>query len=784
VSNDGAPRDVTKPRFRPDVTWICGHSDLGFSCSLGPTANGKCDNQNRLSSDDQAVDNSACSSCELACHTRNGADGSHGPWQECAATVSAPCIPLRSPWSFRSTLALNLAIATAGILLCLMSLPQREDTFVPGGLSSQHAQILENRVVSQRCSLCHPNSHTISPTTGAIASQDELCTRCHEGHLPNLHLRSPHDMDRTALRKLTEDVLSSRGFLISTTLSSTLSSRSPSDLYSDTDSPAIASLLASSERETTCASCHVEHHGRQQDLQAITDARCQACHAQQFESFENGHPEFNDYPVAQPRRIAFTHQAHLEQHFAKKNESFDCSKCHVDSRQRGGVGSVFRTLGFETACARCHNAPITAATADGWVLLQLPSIQPQDAQQSTSGLSDWPTSAQFGYEGNVPLAMRALLMADPNTDQALGRLPESGDIKSMSDYKQMGREATLSIATGTRSLISEVANSGHVAWRSRLESVLSKSLARELTSREVRLVDDLCAGLPPDIFRQMEQNWFGNESHGIASAETGDLSRQLPNVQLVSAQEDEPLLGASNDESEADLLGGPQPKSERPSSQSNTQANAPSSDEDLLLGNDVAPSAASSRQKLTKLRGAIHVAQGGWYLDNETLSLRYMPRGHDDPTLAAWCEFATLLANAVQGDGASSHGELSRQVPGGCVQCHVLGTSDANSTSFQSPWTSMSKAATVRTLTKFDHTPHLTLPTLSDCKYCHQLDSSSNAKSYRQFTSVSVKDPAAGLPLPTCEFKSMHLEQCSACHRPNAASTGCTQCHNYHVTQP
>ncbi|MDX1930201.1 MAG: hypothetical protein SFV81_26975 [Pirellulaceae bacterium] len=777
MSKEDTQRDVTEPRFRPDITWVCGHSELGFSCSHGPTANGKCGGQHKDCSHQQAVDDSACSSCELACHKRSATTGAQSPWRECEALASAPCIPIRSTWSFRSTLALNLAIATAGVLLCLMSFPQREATFVPGGLSSKHAQILENRIVSQRCSLCHPNSHTVSTITGAVATQDELCTRCHEAHLPNLPLRSPHDLNRDTLKQLTLNALSSRGLLVSThALSSNPQFDSPSDRESAT--PHLAGLLSSSEMVTACASCHVEHHGREHDLQAITDTRCQACHAKQFESFVNGHPEFANYPPAKSRRIAFTHQAHLEKHFPKKNESFECSTCHVDTAQVGGVGSVFRTRSFDTACARCHSEPISAATADGWAVLQLPSILPSDTQQSNLGLSNWPASAQFGYEGKVPLVMRALLLADAKTAEAVNRLPESGDIKSIADFAKTGREVTTTIAAGTRKLIDDISTGGHVEWRKRLESVLAQSLSRELTQREVRLVDELCVGLPPDIFRQMKQNWFGEGADGIASSRPSNQRTSLPS-QLVSAQDGDLLLGSSSQESEEDLLGGPQS-----TSRSSTQTNTSSTDDDLLLSNGVEPQTPAKRQKLTKLRGAIHVVQGGWYLDNETLSLRYMPRGHNDPTLAAWSEFATLLQVTTRGDQVTRAAELSRQVPGGCTQCHVLSVTSAESTFEHSPWTAISKAATTRAITKFDHTPHLTLPTLSDCKYCHQLDTNSVPKLQSQFTRVNLETSVDGSDLPTCEFKSMHLEQCSACHRPNAASTGCTQCHNYHVTSP
>ncbi len=788
-------RDVTEPRLRPGTRWVCGHSELGFACANGPSASGACGNQQKICENSgqtgsvQAGDNdsSACSSCALACHSRTNASGTNSPWKECEAAANSPCVPVRSGWSFRSTLAINLAVVTSAILLCLMFFPQREATFVPGGLSSKHAQILDNKLVSERCSLCHPNSHTKSKIANALATQDELCIRCHASQLPQLHLASPHDLSRSVLKQMSLEAVMPNGMLISSRTSPTAAELPDTTLVSLTNE--IAAKFDNYNMETQCASCHSEHHGREHDLQAITDQRCQACHAKQFASFNSGHPEFKDFPRAQPRSIAFTHQAHMEKHFSKKNETFDCTKCHVDSQQIGGVGSVFRTLGFDTACARCHDDSINSATADGWVMLQLPSIKPADALAADTGnegsrdLSDWPVSAQFGYEGIIPLAMRTLLGSDKRTAGSVALLPISGELKAITNFDTIGPETTLQIAAGTRELIREIAADGQAAWRKRLETVLIEALERDLQPREIKLIEELCAGVPPDIFRRMEQNWFGNDAARLASNSIKAVDH-FPSARLVSARQDDELLDDS-------LVAKPQTDSP--------------SDDDLLLSNPGASNANgtledASREsndavrkpkKFTKLRGAVHVVEGGWYLDDETLSLRYMPRGHNDRKLAAWAEFSSLLASST---GRAS---LAHQVPGGCTQCHALDNRALSMSAINdSVWRARSKPATLRELTKFDHTPHLTLPALADCKYCHKLLPTETSKLAVLATVPQSREAQPMEAQPSklvstelssafpCEFKSMHLDQCSACHRPNAANTGCTQCHNYHVTAP
>ena len=284
--NNKSTRDVTARRLNPYAKWVCGHSELGFACSHGPTSKGQCSNHQKTceqqNSESEPNAESACNSCELACHQRANASGASSPWKECEAVANSPCVPVRSGWSFRNTLAINLAVGTSGLLLCMMLFPQREATFVPGSLSSKHAQILDNKLVSERCSLCHPNSHTKSELTSALATQDELCIRCHENQLPQLHLASPHDLPRAELRQISLETLfpsglrnsnkSFDGQLVSTNLSSEESSAS--DLTIASISNEISAKLSSSEMETRCANCHVEHHGREHNLQAITDQRC------------------------------------------------------------------------------------------------------------------------------------------------------------------------------------------------------------------------------------------------------------------------------------------------------------------------------------------------------------------------------------------------------------------------------------------------------------------------------------------------------------------------------
>lgn len=764
MSQRPAGDDVTTPRSNPNARWRCGLEPLGMACSAGPTDKGVCcQTEARTSCDTARTENerdcmqtcvgaATCEIAKLRPESRRLTNDSLGP-----------CIPTRATWFSREVFALNAAILVGGIVLCCMAVPQREAIFVPGPLSKKHAQILGNQLVSDRCSQCHPNSHgnlqANSHVNGAskhlnrAVTQDDLCINCHQVDLQDAVHRSPHDLTMAQLNSLRAKLISEAKWV---------SSHNSHVEYSPTQ----------------CATCHNEHQGPAHDLQAITDQRCQACHQTQFASFGNGHPEFENFPYRTERRIAFDHRAHSEKYFAQKSESFDCKRCHLDPSHPGEAGTVSRTVGFAKGCAQCHAQPLEAAISDGWALIQIPSIEPQDTQRTDLELEAWPKAAQFGYDGPLTLPMRILLTADAQVAEAFSRVPASGQLADIDLRKPEQVAAAQTIASGVRRLLEEIAAEGQAAWHRRLSTVAVEHLKRELTQNEQELIQRMTAGLPPDLFRQIEREWF--QAPGNLAADGRMLS---PPARAVSYQDDlleDDLLEDDKLRAGFELLDG-------------EWATPPSNKPDIN----------QQRESFAKLSGLKHVLQGGWYLDEDLLAVRYRPSGHADPLLAAWTEYTVLLAAQLAASSAP-HGltELSSQlIPGGCTSCHLV--SDAahmpvSTSSLSSPWSSVQRSPTLRPFTKFDHQPHLTLPLIRDCRYCHVLNSSNNVLGETASTadqplssSVSQRKPSPLAELQAVslahhlhlEFKPMEKSQCTACHRPNSAGDGCTQCHNYHVGQ-
>ncbi len=69
---------------------------------------------------------------------------------------------------------------------------------------------------------------------------------------------------------------------------------------------------------------------------------------------------------------------------------------------------------------------------------------------------------------------------------------------------------------------------------------------------------------------------------------------------------------------------------------------------------------------------------------------------------------------------------LADTIPGKCTECHQLPAIGAKFVSQQLKVRAVDcyqvpeRDSSVREFTKFQHSPHLTLPALADCRYCHQ----------------------------------------------------------------
>lgn len=773
-------RDVSESRPNPAAPYHCGLNGIGRSCALGPTPSGRCCQEQWVVKCGESACANACQGagkCQVGQLKHTGCEEDRQDY--------VTCIPIKNSWYSRNSIAVNLALLTGGLLLVFLVLPNNESIFAPGSLSRSHSQILGNTTGVARCSTCHPNSHTSTNSQ----TQEQLCMNCHQSHMKDAIHGFPHDLHAEHFARLVSRKTVATG-------------KSEKQIYVQTEKQPQADLESGyspkladphwRDIHTRCAECHQEHHADSRSLQAITDARCQSCHQQQFDSFSNGHPEFRQHPEYQPRRLAFDHLAHLDQHFPKNNTTFDCSLCHQASSDRGS--EVVKTVGFERACASCHDSPLKASTAEGWALIQLPSLNSKDIQLDGSRLAHWPAGAQYGYDGPITLAMRLLLSADSEAAAAINHFPK-GDLSQAQSDNVAQQAAARTIAAAVRQLLFETAEHGQAAWEKRLTDLAINSLGRELVAPERELIQSMVTGLPPDLFRQIAANWFSGRE-GVVHHARSTISASLVSLQEGGSSSDSLLEDESDNLLEGsgdDLLG-------------DTSDSLLVDESDSLLGSEEADNLlrGSSTQDLnthptapppqatpskvednkTHLIGVQHLGQGGWFLDSRTLSVRYMLRGHADPILAAWIQYASLIQPSMP----DSHELYGAQLSvGQCTECHLLPDSHATSVS-PGNWMSLSRNRG-RRFTHFEHGPHLTLAGSTNCQTCHRIDESRPVRFSvvkEQLKSDSPGDRRGCLEAVQAhfrnEFHSIEKAQCNACHRPGGAPQGCTQCHNYHVS--
>ncbi len=699
----------------PSQAFKCGNSPTGEPCPVGPIG-GRCSNR-------------------LSDATNKG------------------CRPLRTLawWSRFIRLSATL-VALIGVSLAWSNFGGKE-SFAPGPLSKSHAQPLIAGQSESRCAACHQGNDASTAT-----QQSDLCLKCHIQEMPDAVHGSPHDLHGRSL-----DELVSNGDRPNTkTTLAKFVSRSP---------------IAWKDSATHCSQCHREHQGSSHDLNAMTTERCQACHRDPFHSFATDHPEFKDYPFrGQNKNIEFDHVKHRDLHFSKKSAKFDCKVCHVQTEQVGLVGQVFRSVSFEQACASCHKEPIKSAIQDGLIVLQIPSINRKELLNTGADIGNWPTHASQLTDGVIPPIMRWLIESEPGGTALLNELPATGRLVELDIKQERARDTLVKLSAMTRQLMKKLSNEGQPGFRSSVERLVSTTEPWPPNGhgpRESPWLDRFSSGIPPDLFRAAWNEWFED---GKETPIANQTSPQGPSAVRLSSS----LQRANGDLLGGNLLGG--------------------NDNSLLNAGPAPLNVKSDSEPFKDSRAWDQVAFGGWMIDRQRMAIVYVPIGHADEWLSRWIELEEIRTSSnpdSTGKTQPNQIEMAKQ----CRQCHSLQPAhkrdgllhnDQWNIAFrqanQNPlireliesaetsntcWKSKRRAATLRPITKFDHTPHLALPKISDCRTCHQLESIQ--------TTVPSDALVAYSKVVHEEFAPMKKAQCVGCHQPNAAGESCTQCHNYHV---
>ncbi len=740
--------------------------------------------------------------------------------------IPKPFLKSRSLRKRRGIFSFAMTALTLGFLMIAFNSPWSKELIAPGPLSSPHAQIL-GKLGSDRCAACHQaadqsfgewvmtavgvsSGHEMGDHEGyggdvrdMAIHQSQLCMKCHGETFDAALALNPHGASPELLEELTLKV-------------------GGGDWASSVTQTVATGLGMSHGNSIACNACHREHHGNV-SLSQLTDQQCQSCHQQTFHSFENGHPEFSVAPLKRRQRIAFDHGSHLNKHFPANKTSFDCAQCHIDDLAK----NTKVTAPFEQSCGACHQQEIADSGDRGWALFALPMIDMEAVKEHGLTVGNWPLAATGDFDGPLPPMMGVLLAADSTSKAVLDRLGNDFAFGDIDPDDKASVEDAVELVWGIKRLMSDLAIGGRDSMREKLANATGNDVSEET-------VTQILAGLDPKIFAATAKRWLPDLERELSVVGTGNAVSQngntlhprgfrTPSVARVQGRlapqellAENPLAGIifetieGSESVDAEPFGDNE-VADYKSTPVRRKPQALSADSELLIENPLQtggevslPLDSSSSGESAQSDGATRgrpqrnplalkipdeiqiLAQAsqvsfrpGWYRNDSRFVIGYRPADHADSLVKSWSDFAA--SGAVAGDEKGSRAATDRLFAavtstsgaGSCRSCHTVDQQADGRFEFQ--WTSNRRDAGEAQFTKFAHRPHLILPQLQDCKYCHRMDDSKSLVG-----TFDGFDPMVATGLSS-NFHPSTKADCAACHRKGHTDSGCMQCHNYHV---
>lgn len=628
-----------------------------------------------------------------------------------------------------------------GLICVALGGPWRADFLAPGELTHAHGQILSDQ---NRCAACHAGGNlpvsawvwnTLSAGNHIRQPQWELCIKCHGDTIPFDHAVNPHTVSHESLAQTTDALMAA---------------------WQLAESSAVA------DQSIGCSHCHREHHGPDHPLVKVGNSQCQSCHLRSIGHFALDHPEFRHWPTPRQPRIDFDHATHEAKYFAQAGRQYECRDCH---RETANAGPIVASVGYERACASCHDDDIRASLS-GMAWLTIPVIDTKLLRRARIDIGSWPAAADGDFDGALPHLMQILLAADPLSRQALAQLPDTADLADVNPEDRRQLQAVGQLAWGIKRLLAELATDGQDAVQRRLGAIQKGPLSPAETRA-------LCQGLPSIVFADAGKLWFPQLDRELRDRAPRDpraalnqtnnehmysnmvVRQRVPEFERVTGVIDGPIQLAAHVTDGGGVAGG---------------------SDDLLIDGPMDPSTVDRR--VTEGNGeavAGRVSDAhpeGWYRQDGSMSVGYLPAGHADPMIAAWLEWLALHRGVEKAGVASMWKSWTEENPiGRCAVCHEV---KGGEPALGIEWRAVSAAARADRSTKFEHGPHLIQPQLRDCRHCHRLaeqvtGESADGESASQTTHGELGD-----------FRPLERANCAGCHTRDGAGDHCIQCHQYH----
>lgn len=456
---------------RPTIKWVCGKKRLGVPCEIGPDNNGNCcadfECQPKLSKDGERW--------QCTRSTAFGGVCTDGPLPDgvCCHPIT-PCNPVRSI-RYKRSLVVRWVICTVfGVLLFFLGSGFKENFFSSGPLTYHHANNTD-------CTDCHEAankslsswiSSTISPEN--IIQSSKNCLNCHE---IGDNAFQAHSLPKQELSKV---------------------SFSLDVNFSD-----------SSDNQIACMSCHVEHHGSNNNLLMVSSQNCALCHDLPINKLRKKHPEFGQYPYPNRTGIIFDHNGHYNQYFYDKSGDNlldsapdNCLTCHYSDKN--GIKMIVRD--YQKTCSDCHNNIFEEA--ESFPFIEVPDL----GVEPNTDLGEWPEDA----DGELTPFLKLLLSTDTKVTSVLSDLSLGGDDELFGlDVSDLDENEIQILAWSIKNLFYGIYKRGNTEIYSRLSRAFNCQLnaqgeliqepACQLTLSQI---DRLQSKFPYKLFCSAIKEWF------------------------------------------------------------------------------------------------------------------------------------------------------------------------------------------------------------------------------------------------------------------------------------
>jgi predicted CXXCH cytochrome family protein len=613
----------------------------------------------------------------------------------------------------RPAYARVLRAAAAGLAVALVllafQLTRWREPLMPGALVAQHANI-------ESCQECH------APKVGA---SDLRCERCHDPSGAGRLVQAAHvGQIATAGRRNVR-----------------------------------AAELA---EERACASCHVEHRGRETALREVAEQQCLSCHAsrqpeatgQRFRiaSFAS-HPEFRALrdKLRETPGIEFTHDRHvrevkkkLERASPGASDEMTCAECHqLEPRTRD-----FVPIAFAAHCVSCHQAdlamePVAEADARAGGADDLERSGGKIAKRRVAHKDDWIVrnvrllqsevypeayaAARARLLARAALLRRRVVLAEPLAGLDLPALEQRRQGLDL-EYQRLD---------------------------ARIRAQESAGAQPTVPVRRAELAAAAAAAGDPDLKAEVER--LGGEPQASAaspmSADDFEATRRrlLALVDAVAASDKS--LGARADYLRVRLLalgpGEPGLDGLKRARLQRARELGRIRDEIALRESGVPPTALAGFERRALERA----------LSEAEAKLRDFPEpaATDLPAAARAAKEESLRA-LVGGAGER------------CAKCHVMQDGGFAPVVASKP---------VLVLSAFLHEPHLRAAIPSP-PWWRRLTRTARAASGGSHTSCVYCHEGITMSKSSADLHLKTIQSCQECHRPQGARQDCRSCHRYH----